>query len=73
LLDFKIAGIQTLLDAATRHHVQADQFRGLGPALLARAAKAGANDAGLVGAVLAFHSGVVSVGDTNATDEERLY
>jgi len=73
LLDFKVAGIQTLLDTATRHHVQADQFRGLGPALLARAAKAGANDAGLVGALLAFHSGVVSVGDTNATDEEPLY
>jgi len=73
LLDFKIAGIQTLLDTAARHHVQPDEFRGLGPALLARAAKAGANDAGLVGAVLAFHSGVVSVGDTNATDEEPLY
>jgi hypothetical protein len=73
LLDFKVAGIQTLLDTATRHHVQADQFRGLGPALLARAAKAGANDAGLVGAVVAFHSGVVSIGDTNATDEEPLY
>jgi hypothetical protein len=73
LIDFKLAGIQTLLDKASRAHVQADQFHGVGPALLARAAKAGANDAGLVGAVLAFHSGVVSVGDTNATDEEPLY
>ncbi|MBL6853356.1 MAG: DUF2125 domain-containing protein [Alphaproteobacteria bacterium] len=73
LIDFKVAGIQTLLDKASRAHVQADQFHGIGPALLARAAKAGANDAGLVGAVLAFHSGVVSVGDTNATDEEPLY
>ena len=73
LLDFKVAGIQTLLNAAQRRHVPGEQFRGLGPALLARAAKAGANDAGLVGAVLTFHSGIVSVGDVNATDEEPLY
>lgn len=73
LIDFKVAGIATLLDAAARRHVQADQFRGIAPALLARAAKAGANEAGLVGAVLAFHSGVVSVGDVQATDEEPLY
>jgi len=73
LIDFKVAGIQTLLGKASRAHIQADQFRGIGPALLARAAKAGANEAGLAGAVLAFHSGVVSVGDTNATDEEPLY
>lgn len=73
LLDFKVAGIQTLLDTAARRHVHGDQFRGIAPALLVRAANAGANEAGLVGAVVAFHSGVVSVGDVQATDEEPLY
>ncbi|MEJ1967599.1 MAG: DUF2125 domain-containing protein [Rhizomicrobium sp.] len=73
LLDFKVAGIQTLLDAAARRHVRGDQFRGIAQALLLRAARAGNNEAGLLGAVVAFHNGVVSVGDVQATDEEPLY
>ncbi|MEI9996256.1 MAG: DUF2125 domain-containing protein [Rhizomicrobium sp.] len=73
LLDFKVAGIQTLLGAAQRHRVQGGADSGIAAALLARAAKAGNNDAGLLGAVVAFHGGMVSVGDTPATTEEPLY
>ena len=73
LLDFKVAGIQTLLDHAARHHVGAAVNQGIAAALLDRASKAGNNEAGLLGAVLAFHDGIVSVGDAPATTEEPLY
>ena len=73
LLDFKVAGIETLLAAAQRHGVHGDTMRGIAPALLLRAASAGNNEAGLLGAVVAFHAGVVSVGDVPATTEEALY
>ena len=73
LLDFKAAGIQTLLDRAARHHVSATVNRGIAAALLDRASKAGNNEAGLLGAVIAFHEGIVSVGDDPATTEEPLY
>jgi len=73
LLDFKIAGIQTLLDAASRHGVRGNPDRGIALALLDRAAQAGNNDAGLLGAVIGFHNGVVSVGAEPATTEEKLY
>ncbi|HUO89260.1 MAG TPA: DUF2125 domain-containing protein [Rhizomicrobium sp.] len=73
LLDFKIAGIQTLLDAAARRGVHGDSFRGIAAALLDRAAKAGNNEAGLLGAVVEFRTGIVLVGGEPATSEEPLY
>ena len=73
LLDFKVAGIQTLLDNAARRHVSAAVNQGIAAALLERASKAGNNEAGLLGAVVGFHDGMVSVGDTPATTEEPLY
>ncbi len=72
-LDFKVAGMQTLLDAAARHGVHGEENAGLAAALLDRAAKAGNNEAGMLGAVVGFHGGVVSVGDESATTEEVLY
>jgi hypothetical protein len=73
LLDFKVAGIQTLLDTAARHGVRGGANAGIAAALLDRAAKAGNNEAGLLGAVVGFHGGLVSVGDETATTEEVLY
>lgn len=73
LLDFKVAGIQTLLDNAARHHVSAAVNQGIAAALLDRASKAGNNEAGLLGAVVLFHDGMVMVGDDPATSEEPLY
>jgi hypothetical protein len=73
LLDFKVAGIQALLDTAARHGVRGGADAGIAAALLDRAAKAGNNEAGLLGAVVGFHGGLVSVGDETATTEEGLY
>ncbi len=73
VLDFKVAGIETLLAAAARHHVNGASNQGIAAALLDRAAKAGSTESGLLGAVLAFHDGMVSVGDEPATTEEPLY
>jgi hypothetical protein len=73
LLDFKVAGIQTLLDAALRRGVHGDSFRGIAAALLDRAARAGNNEAGLLGAVVEFRTGIVMVGGEPATTEEPLY
>jgi hypothetical protein len=73
LLDFKVAGIQTLLDAAAQRSVRGNPDAGIAAAILDRAAKAGNNEAGLLGAVVGFHGGVVSVGDETATTEEPLY
>ena len=73
LLDFKVAGIETLLSNAAHHHVSAAVNQGIAAALLDRASKAGNNKAGLLGAVVGFHDGTVSVGDTPATTEEPLY
>jgi hypothetical protein len=73
LVDFKVAGIQTLLDTAARHGVRGGANDGIAAALLDRAAKAGNNEAGLLGAVVGFHGGLVSVGDETATTEEVLY
>ena len=73
LLDFKVAGIQTLRDTAARHGVRGGANDGIASALLDRAAKAGNNEAGLLGAVVGFHGGLVSVGDETATTEESLY
>lgn len=72
-LDFKVAGIQTLLDAAARRGVMGGPNAGIAAALLDRAAKAGNNEAGLLGAVAGFHDGAVFVGDAQATTEEPLY
>ncbi len=52
LLDFKVAGIQTLLDAVARRGVRGNPDAGIAAALLDRAAKAGNNEAGLLGAVV---------------------
>ena len=73
MLDFKVAGIQTLLDMASHRGVRGAANGGIAAALLDRAAKAGNNDAGLLGAVVGFHGGLVSVGDETATSEEPLY
>ncbi|HEY0107113.1 MAG TPA: DUF2125 domain-containing protein [Rhizomicrobium sp.] len=73
LLDFKVAGIETLLDAARRHDVRGGPDQGLAAALLDRAALAGDNEAGLLGAVIDFHAGVVTLGTERATTEEPLY
>ncbi|MBV9540941.1 MAG: DUF2125 domain-containing protein [Alphaproteobacteria bacterium] len=72
-LDFKVAGLTKFVEQATLRGMKGDSFRGIGPALLARAAKAGANDAGLLGAVVTFDAGVVALGDTPATTAEPLY
>jgi hypothetical protein len=72
LLDFKVAGIQALLDTAQRRGVHGDTFRGIAAALLDRAAKAGNNEAGLLGAVVEFRTGIVMVGGEPATTEEPL-
>jgi hypothetical protein len=72
-IDFKVLGIETLLDAAARRHVNGGVHQGVAAALLVRAAKAGSNQPGLLGAVVGFHDGIVSVGDEPATTEEPLY
>ncbi len=73
LLDFKVAGIETLLDAARRHGVRGNPNNGIAAALLDRAAVGGSNEAGLLGAVAGFHGGIVSIGGDPATTEEPLY
>ncbi|HXC57062.1 MAG TPA: DUF2125 domain-containing protein [Rhizomicrobium sp.] len=73
LLNFKVAGIQTLLETAARHGVRGNANAGIAAALLDRAAKAGNDDAGMLGAVVGFHAGTVSVGDETATTQEALY
>ena len=72
-LDFKVAGIATLIATAERRRVQGAPNAGIAAALLDRAAKAGAGETGMLGAVLGFHDGVVSVGDEKATTAEPLY
>ncbi len=73
MLDFKIAGIETLLESARRHGVRGNPNDGIAAALLDRAAVAGSNEAGLLGAVVGFHAGTVTVGGEPATTEEPLY
>jgi hypothetical protein len=73
LLDFKIAGIETLLDTARRRGLRGNPNAGIAAALLDRAAVGGSNQAGLLGAVVGFHGGVVTVGDEPATTQEALY
>jgi Uncharacterized protein conserved in bacteria (DUF2125) len=72
-LNFKVVGIQTLLANAARRGVQGRANAGIAAAVLGRAAKAGNDYAGLMGAVVGFHQGLVSVGDATATTEEGLY
>lgn len=72
-LDFKIAGMTTLIENARRRGVEGAPMQGIAKALLLRAAAAGNNEAGLLGAVVGFHGGVVTVGDQTATTEEVLY
>ena len=67
LLDFKIAGMEAWLARSHPHG------SGIAGALANRAAKAGNNPGGMLGAVVGFHDGVVSVGDEIATTEEPLY
>ena len=73
LLDFKVAGIETLLDNARRRGVRGNPNTGIAAALLDRAAVGGSNEAGLLGAVIGFHGGIVTVGGEPATTEEPLY
>lgn len=72
-IDFKVSGIETLLEVAARRQVNGGPRHGIAAALLDRAARAGNNQSGLLGAVVGFHDGVVSVGDEPATTEEPLY
>jgi hypothetical protein len=69
LLDFKIAGMEKWLAAPHAHGPN----NGIAAALADRAAKAGNNPAGMLGAVVGFHGGLISVGDETATTEEPLY
>jgi len=73
LLDFKVAGIETLLDTARRHGMRGNPNAGIAAALLDRAALAGNNETNVLGAVVGFHTGVVTVGGEPATTEEPLY
>jgi hypothetical protein len=73
LLDFKLAGMEQLVARAQQRGVHGDSFRGIAAALLDRAGKAGNNDAGLLGAVVEFRTGIVVVGGEPATTEEQLY
>lgn len=73
LVDFKVSGIEELIAAAARRHVEGGAGRGIAPALLERAAKSGTGESGLLGAVVTFHQGEVNVGDVAATTEETLY
>jgi hypothetical protein len=72
-IDFKVSGIETLLAAPARRPVRGGDHQGIAAALLDRAAKVGNNQSGLLGAVVGFHDGLVSVGDEPATTEEPLY
>jgi hypothetical protein len=72
-LDFKIGGMPAFLEIASRQHLSGAPSHGIAAALIDRAAKAGNNDAGLLGSVVGFHGGIVSVGDEPATTEEPLY
>ena len=72
-LDFRIGGMPAFLEIASRQHLSGAPSHGIAAALIDRAAKAGNNNAGLLGAVVGFHGGIVSVGDEPATTEEPLY
>ncbi|HJW42204.1 MAG TPA: DUF2125 domain-containing protein [Rhizomicrobium sp.] len=72
-LDFKVAGIETLLDTARLRHVRGNPNIGIAAALLDRAAVAGNSEANVLGAVVGFHDSIVTVGDEPATTEEPLY
>jgi hypothetical protein len=73
ILDFKIGGMTTFLETAAHKHLAGTANQGIAAALIDRAARSGNNDAALLGAVIGFHDGVVSVGDEPATSEEPLY
>jgi hypothetical protein len=73
LLDFKLAGMEELVARARQRGVHGDSFRGIAAALLDRAGKAGNNEAGQLGAVVEFRTGIVLVGGEPATTEEPLY
>jgi hypothetical protein len=70
---FRFSGIEKVLETAEQHQVRGGAKKGIAAALLGRAAQAGSNQSGLLGAVVGFHDGVVSVGDVLATTEEPLY
>jgi len=72
-LDFNVGGMTAFLETAAHKHLSGAPNLGIAAALLDRAAKSGNNDAALLGAVIGFHNGVVSVGDEPATTEEPLY
>jgi hypothetical protein len=63
ILDFKVAGISQFLSVSAKRGVSGGSGKGLGPALLDRAAKGGSDDMGRIGAVLGFKDGVAYLGD----------
>ena len=73
LLDFKLAGVEPWLAAVQHRGPHGGANNGIAAALIDRAAQAGNNQSGMLGAVLGFHDGLVSVGDEPATTEEPLY
>lgn len=74
MLDFKIAGMDALIEDANHHGVRGEPNAGIAAALLDRAAKAGSNQAAQMGVVVGFHGGgAVSVGDEPATTLEPAY
>jgi hypothetical protein len=72
-LDFKIGGMTAFLEIAARQHLGGAPNHGIAAALIDRAAKAGNNETGLLGAIVEFHRGTVTVGGEPATTEEPLY
>jgi hypothetical protein len=70
MLDFKIANMMALL---VRNDVLPGPDKGIASGLTDRAAKAGANDSGLMGVVIGFKDGTVYVGDESADTIAPLY
>ncbi|HEV2652252.1 MAG TPA: DUF2125 domain-containing protein [Rhizomicrobium sp.] len=73
LLDFKIAGMEALIEDANHRGLRGAPNGGVAAALLDRAAKAGSNQAGMLGAVIGFHGEQVFVGDEPAATMEPVY
>jgi hypothetical protein len=73
IVDFKIAGISQFLSEAGKRGLGGGKGKGLGPALIDRAAKAGSDDMGRIGVVLGFKDGVAYLGDEAAGTVAPLY
>ncbi len=73
LLNFRIAGMVGFIERAASQGVTKGPGKGIAPALLDRAAKAGSDASGHMGAVLGFKDGIAFVGDEPAGTVEPLY